>query len=122
MKDKDDKKGIQADELRKGDTFEKAMRPFMQRLRGLCLYGECRRACSMFDKENGCSVINQGRIEHRAPKNTGTRIDVFRSKKLIRDGEKAHPNYIVTDTYLPDDPGDLDALFARLQLEPIFEN
>ncbi len=56
--------------LKIGDDFSKACAPFEEHLARLCIHGECRMPCVMWDGEKKrCSLKHQARLMHRAPKN-----------------------------------------------------
>ena len=60
--------------LKIGDDFSKAFAPFEEHLARLCIHGECRMPCVMWDGEKKrCSLKHQARLMHRAPKNNGAR-------------------------------------------------
>ncbi len=56
--------------LKIGDDFSKACAAFEAYLNRLCIHGECRMACGIWDNEKGrCSLKHQARLMHRAPRN-----------------------------------------------------
>jgi len=56
--------------LRIGDDFSKACAAFEAYLDRLCIYGECRMPCGVWDSEKRrCSLKHQVRLMHRAPRN-----------------------------------------------------
>ncbi len=87
---------IVSSDLRIGDSFEKAMRPFMRQLRRSCIHEECRETCPLRGGKKGCSLINQMRLGHRGPKNPGAHhINVFKGKKAAT-GRKGRPSGTVS--------------------------
>jgi hypothetical protein len=58
--------------LKIGDDFSKACAPFEAYLNRLCIHGECRMPCVIWDGEKKrCSLKHQVRLMHRAPRNNG---------------------------------------------------
>ncbi len=56
--------------LRIGDDFRKACAAFEAYLDRLCIHGECRTPCGIWDSEKRrCSLKHQVRLMHRAPRN-----------------------------------------------------
>ncbi len=56
--------------LKIGDDFSKACAAFDAYLDGLCIYGECRMPCGIWDSEKRrCSLKHQVRLMHHAPGN-----------------------------------------------------